>query len=178
MGAYTVPSPATAGAGFLMVAAFWNAQIRDPVNFLTNPALCVTRATVAQSIPTAAWTPLLFDANDKDTDSGHSLVTNTSRYTSATPGWYEIVGTVAYVTNATGTRGVRLWRNGTTAVQGRAQIVPAINVDTACVQVTGMLYLAVNEYVEIQTWQTSGGPLNTATLADLASYMHVKWNSK
>lgn len=173
----TVPSPPTIQVGGAWTSAIWNVNIRDGLNFLTGPPLCITRASAIQSISASVWTSLLFDVNEKDTDNGHSTVSNTSRYTSATPGWYDVVGTATTVTNGTGGRGVRLAKNGS-PVPGRGEMSSASSVELSAVQCTGMVFLAANDYVEVQTWQSSGGPLNTAVFSDLTSYMHLRWVSK
>lgn len=169
-----VPNPPTIATGGAWTSAIWNANIRDSTNFLTGPPLCVTRATVLQTLPTGAWTSLLFDFNEKDSDGGHSVITNTNRYTSQTIGWYDVVATAAFVVNPTGSRGARLLKNGA-SVPGRGNLVPSINVDTLAVQVSGTVFLAVGDFLEAQAWQNSGGNLNTAVLSDLTSYWSLRW---
>lgn len=61
----------------------------------------VFRNSAVQSIPASTNTPVTLDTEDIDSDSGHSLVTNTSRYTAQTPGWYLITAYISFAANAT-----------------------------------------------------------------------------
>ena len=107
-----VPVPTSTTVGQLLASSFWNTQVAAPITFLVNPPLFVGRLTVATSLATATNIAVPWDTEDLDTDNGHSTGTNTSRYTAATAGWYQVDTTVWFDTNATGTRTLKLFVNG------------------------------------------------------------------
>lgn len=127
----------------------------------TTPAFRLYQSA-AQSIANATNSVLTFDTEDLDTDNGHSLVTNTSRYTAAVAGWYFVSGTVQYTSNTTGNRLVWIAKNGTTINQvGRPT---SSTSNTMGIQVSTLVYMnGSTDYIEVGTYQTSGGALNTLT---------------
>lgn len=170
-----VPSPANGVAGVDVTAAFWNAQVRDAVTFLANPPLCVCYAGAAQSIPNGTWTSLLFSLNRIDSYSGHSVVTNTSRYTAQVPGWYSVGGTGVLASSGTN-NAARIAVNGT-VILGTPQaggLIAAAAAGTGAVECD--VFLNLGDYVEVQFFQSSGGAINTlVTGTDFTSLMHVRW---
>lgn len=155
------PTPAQAVPGQFITGALWNANVYNGLTFLAAPPIAVLRQSVAQSLPNAAWTAINFDAEDVDSYGGHSTVTNTSRYTCQTAGWYTACGAVAYVPNSTGFRTVRLQINGA-AINSAITYVP--NNGTAepvAITPTRDIFLNAGDYVEAAGYQNSGGSLNT-----------------
>jgi hypothetical protein len=87
----TVPAEITWVTGQIVTAAQLNANLRDAINFLIAPPLFVGRQTVAQN-----------GHHRHHLDAGHlgrrgqrqrrrtRTVTNTSRYTAQTQGWYDL----------------------------------------------------------------------------------------
>lgn len=113
-----------------------------------------------QSISNGTWTAVSFDVESFDTDSFWSLSPNPTRFTvpSGKAGKYMITGAVDYAANQTGIRaGVfrinnveKFYLNWMSAATGdRAVLVGATIFD-----------LAVNDYVELFTIQTSGSSVN------------------
>jgi hypothetical protein len=141
---------------------------------LETPALSLVRQTVAQSIPTATFTPVTFDAETYDTPDGHSITVNISRYTCQKAGWYQLSGVVVWAPNATGRRLLQ-WRVGGTAINGgRTDLAPVGGgVQTAMPASTIPVLLAVGNYVELAAFQDTGSPLSTAIVSELQSYMAV-----
>lgn len=102
-----------------------------------------------------------FQASTEDNWSGHSNVTNNTRYTIPVAGTYRISGLITWSSNSTGIRVADIQKNGTrvssvnpytsansgtfTSVQ-----IPAVNV--VCV---------VGDYLEMGGYQNSGSSLNT-----------------
>ena len=158
----TVPSEVTVTAGTVLPAATWNTNVRDAINFVIAPPLCLLRQTVAQSVGNNSFTALTMDTEDIDRDGGHSTVTNTSRYTAQTAGYYLHSGLVGWSGNATGRRASRWAVNGTAAnstdVINAATSASAIDVSPAA----RIIYLNVGDYSELFAFQDSGGNLNTA----------------
>lgn len=114
-------------------------------------------------------TPVTLDFNSEryDTDIIHDTVTNNSRLTCKTPGKYLINAQVEWVgASATGRRIAYIYLNGTTPI---AQITydptAAVNVRYA---VTTVYDLAVNDYVTVVVYQTSGGNLDVVSGANFS----------
>jgi hypothetical protein len=174
-----VPSPANGVAGVDVSAAFWNAQVRDAVNFVANPPHCVCYQTVGQSIPSsgATATAITFDTNEVDSYSGHSTVTNTSRYVAQVAGWYRVSGSIAYpATSASSYRYCFLRKNGADIPGGATD---KENVTTTANQIVAAasreVFLNVGDYVELYALQNSGGAMTTSVTSPQNSYMNVKW---
>ncbi len=124
----------------------------------------------AQTIANATWTAIQFDAEYFDTDTMHDNVTNNTRITIRTAGYYMIGGCVEWVSNTTGMRLMQIWKNNavvlTSAVHNSDQYGAAPGT------LSTVHYLAVNDYIELLVYQASGGNLNTATMYD---YSPVFW---
>lgn len=119
---------------------------------------CRVYNSAAQTIGDASWTALTFDSEAYDTDGMHSTSTNTSRLTCVTAGKYLVHGQVTFAANATGSRWVAIKKNGTFYVnESRPN---AGSSSTVVFHVDLLVDLAVNDYVELFVFQTSGGNLN------------------
>lgn len=171
----TIPSEITWTTNQIVSAAQLNANLRDAINFIITPPLCILRQTVAQSIGSAGATPILFDSEDIDRDNGHSTTTNTSRYTAQTAGYYHVDAIVAWASNTTGARWSFLSINGT-AANGRVTML-APSASLAETPVSGTVFLNVGDYLELQGRQDSGGSLNTSVAAPHQSSMTIRWVS-
>jgi hypothetical protein len=120
----------------------------------------------AQSVANESWTTLTFTATDRfDTDVIHDTSTNPSRLTCKTAGKYIIIGQVEWTANATGERVIRILKGGSTEV-GKTGDSSVSNVSHTQ-NVLTLVDLAVNEYVELSAYQTSGGSL---TIRDAGEY--------
>jgi hypothetical protein len=87
----------------------------------------------------------------------HDTSTNNSRLICKTAGKYQINANIAWALNATGVRELGLFLNGTTGIA----YVSVPGSATLSEQSISTLYdLAVNDYVEVSVYQTSGGALN------------------
>lgn len=159
-------------------SSLWNSQVRDGHTFLANRPLFVGTQINAQSIPNAAWTPVVIDSAQTDSYTGHSNSTNASRYVAQVPGWYAVSGIVCYTANATGVRAARLHVNGS-VVQGSAQMNLTPTTADLCGIATPVrtVYLNVGDYVEVAAYQASGAALSTGfgSSPDLASGLWVRW---
>jgi len=117
-----------------------------------------------QTLGTAAWTSLALNSERYDTDSIHDTDTNNSRLTCKTAGKYSIVGSAMFVSNATGLRGIRIYLNNSTIIA--KLYIQAINGDTTPMAISTIYDLDVDDYVELQSIQTSGGDLAVAYSAE------------
>lgn len=158
----TLPAFRTWVAGEIVTAAFMNTNIRDPGNFFLSWPVFEGRQTAGQSIPNGTPTALLFDAEDIDTDNGHSTSVNTSRYTPVTAGRFQISGGFTFVANATGVRNCDLWKNGASINAGSASY-PANGANIARYPVRTMTMTAngTTDFFELAAFQSSGGALLT-----------------
>jgi hypothetical protein len=174
----TVPAEMTAVAGAVLTAAQWNTNVRDAVNFLTNPPACEIRQTVAQSIPTGGTTTaLLFDVEDFDNDGMHSTASLTSRITAQTAGRFQFGGGVIFAVNGTGRR-ICWWALNGTAVLGSEATTMASSVANATCGPgarTKSVFLNVGDYVELIGYQDSGGALNTAVVNFEMPTVFARW---
>lgn len=126
-----------------------------------------------QSIPNNTVTALTFNSERADTDTIHDTATNNSRLTCKTAGVYQISAHVGYASNTTGYRVLQLTVNGTTTIASEV-VTPVTGVPTR-LTVTSLYALAVNDYVEAQAFQTSGGALNTEQVANYSpEFMMVR----
>jgi hypothetical protein len=118
--------------------------------------------TVAQSIPIATDTALTFPAEDYDTDGGHSVSSNTSRYTAQTAGVYKVWG--AYHSLSANTDyGAFIRVNGTSGAYSYSRAAKPASGDCYLPVAPVEIGLAVGDFVEICVRQTSTGALNTST---------------
>lgn len=171
----TVPTESTASAGGTITAALWNATVRDGVNwFLFTRPRAILRQTVAQSIPNGVTTGVTMDAEDADTDSGHSTVTNTSRYTAQTAGTYLAIANGSVVANAAGRVEVGIRLNGATTYGIASQLNSASNTPYACV--VSFVPMSVGDYVEMTLFQNTGGAINSG-VANNTPRMQLLWLS-
>jgi len=124
--------------------------------------------SITQSHTTSgAWQSLALDSERYDTDTIHDTVTNNSRLTCKTAGKYLIIGNIRFAVNATGSRGVRAYLNNTTVVGEHVEVVASAGTVTV-LHISTIYDLAVNDYVELQGFQSSGGALNMEQAANYA----------
>ncbi len=159
----TVPVEKTFSAGSVLTAGQLNTNLRDGINYLIGPPLFVCRQTANQSIPDTTVTAETFDTNDKDSDNGHSTVTNPTRYTAATAGWWSLKGIYGYASIASAgvIRNARFRINGVATYYGGVVIGTVAN-GAGALGISADLFLNVADYVEIVVQQfNSGSALNT-----------------
>jgi hypothetical protein len=176
----TIPVPRTWVNGEFETDTIMNGStgIRDAMNFLLSPPVCQVRRTTGQSIPSATPTPIAFDAEDEDNDGIHSLVTNTSRLTIVTPGWYNVSGMVPYSANGTGGRECRIVKNGVVnGVLGGRVLgpIPSGSIDT-CVPIHAIeVQCVAGDFLELYAVQTTGGALTTTATNSIFPILRAAW---
>lgn len=169
----TPPNPTSALVGQKLTAAFWNTEVASAISFLVNPPRVIAWQSVAQSLTNNTLTPMSLDSESIDTDTMHSTVTNNSRVTIVTPGRYRVIGSVGFVSNATGLRAVVLTKNGGSFAYTRDQATNGANHVQQCV---AEVLCVAGDYIEVQGTQGSGGALNTIATVD-ATFLSVVWCS-
>lgn len=116
------------------------------------------------SISDATFTDLTFNSERYDTNTIHSTSSNSNRITLPYAGKWLIAGHVAFASNATGVRAVRLYKNGATEL-ARQQSNAVVGFDTM-ISVSTADVFAVNDYVTLNVYQNSGGALNVLNAAN------------
>lgn len=164
------PAPRTWSVNDLVSAALLNTNIRDAVNFLTNPPTFVGYQATGQAIPTSVWTGMAIDSNVTDTYNGHSTVTNNTRYVAQQPGWYAAMCDTVWPSAAgTGRRGSEIYKNGAAPLYRNEILVGTVS-SGGTPSIT-LVQLAVADYVEGRCFQDSGA---SATLG-VGSSLQVWW---
>lgn len=132
--------------------------------------------TVTQTLTTSVWAEITMDAEAVDTLSGHSVVTNTARYTPTVAGWYRCTGQVGFAVNGTGSRLAQFRKNG-------AQVDTAPYGPSVAQAVNGGAWAhgtiscnGTSDYISLWGWQSSGAGLATAYVAgNVMSTMMIEW---
>jgi hypothetical protein len=137
----------------------------------------------AQTCTSGIWTSLNLEVESFDNYGGHSILTNTSRYTAQVAGVYLVSGSASFKGSSGGNtlhnRGVRIQVNGTSSAHGSfVKTLSADGTASSAVNTTCLVYLNVGDYVEVQGLQDSGSDVVTsATAGDVAPQMSVLWVS-
>lgn len=111
-----------------------------------------------QTIANATTTTLTWNVEQWDNDAIHDNVTNNSRLVCKTAGKYDISLGVIWGSNNTGIRQLVIIKNGTTQLRGVIFVNNNSGEDQN--QISCKANLAVNDYVEAQVYQASGGNLD------------------
>lgn len=116
----------------------------------------------------------MFNTNVVDSYSGHSTVTNTSRYVAQVSGWYDakVIGALSTTSAAAA---LRLAVNGTPVVGTGVGLTPNTASGDAAALTSREVFLNAGDYVEGDIFQSTGGAVNTvATGVDFANSMTVR----
>ena len=122
---------------------------------------CQLRKSADQSISNNTDTATTFDTEDIDTDGFHSNVTNTSRITipAGKGGKYLVTMQTRFEANATGRRLGKLYKNG--SIDSTFQFeTPPMSSGATTMGNSFFMSLSATDYIEIFSFQTSGGSLN------------------
>lgn len=127
---------------------------------VVDAALCYQwfNTTTTPTVGTSSWTTRAGwseHANSTPFGDGFS-VGGGGVFTCVEPGIYTITASLAFASNATGRRNIRIALNGSNIV-GQGYGSPAGGPSGA--DVSGQCYCAVGDTIEIQGWQNSGGNL-------------------
>jgi hypothetical protein len=119
-----------------------------------------------QPISNGVETVLAFNSERWDTAAGaastmHDPATNNSRLTCRYAGKYHVTANIEFAANATGQRQVYLRINGTPGQYAGFVSTPGSGFSVGLI-VSGVLDLAVNDYVQVFVYQNSGGSLTVS----------------
>lgn len=174
-----IPPLSSWGVGVNPTSTLLNANIRDAINFLKNrPHAVLRRITSNQAVSSNTFTPIFWNGEDLDTDGGHSNVTNNSRYTVQTAGYYQLTAVVIWGTNGSGYRQIHLTKNGVTTSRFgmNTQQVRGVSGAQICISTSVVLGLQAGDYVEVWGYQNSGGSLDVA-VSNADSRFEIEWVS-
>ncbi len=169
-----IPTMNTFTAGQRWRAADVNSQVRDAVTFAFTAKSCRATSAATPSIANATWTPLTFTSESFDTDGWHSTSTDTNRITPTLPGIYRVEIQVAFAPHATGMRGVRIFRSGSTQIAGVQQTASTGGTMTLLYAATTMNANGSTDYFSAECYQASGGGLALETSATATTFT-VTW---
>lgn len=176
-----IPVLRTWVAGELVTAAYMNVNIRDAGNFFLGRPLAILRQTVAQSVPNATYTAVLFDTEDIDRDAGHSTSSNTGRYIPQTTGYQFLAYTLPWAVNGTGARSARFRMNGAdtaATAAGRTTIGNGGGAADTANGGSGFLYFnGTTDYVELIAYQNCGSALLTEVDTSVSARLQAIWVS-
>jgi len=151
-------------------AALLNAQLYNGLTFLLGPPIASLYQATVQSLLSGTSVPITMDSATVDSYAGHSTTTNTSRYTGQIAGWYWVMATLDFATNATGARSASILKNGTTTVTGAFGSAAAASGLYTTVSAAGLVYLnGSTDYIEAYGYQTSGAGLSTSSVSGQCS---------
>ena len=106
-----------------------------------------------------------------DTDSYHDNLTNNSRLTVPTGlgGYYLIIANCSWAASGTGTRFAKIMKGGATNIAYTG--LPGSATDGMNLCVATVANLAAADYVELYSYQNSGGSLNSNIQSTLEMYL-------
>ncbi len=135
-------------------------QTAHTLSSATQPRAVAFNSAV-QSVADSTLTVLTLDSEDVDVGGMHSTSANTSRLTvpAGAAGFYYVFGQSSFAANATGVRGLELFKNGATALAFSQQISTGAG-PIAAFSVLWAGALIATDYVELRAYQNSGGALN------------------
>lgn len=132
----------------------------DDLKYQHRSVGCKVYQSASQSIPNNTSTYLQFNSEYWDTESIHNNVTNNTRLTCRTAGKYLVVGQCVFEANAAGVRQVVVQQNRGDIPAGNS-ILPSAGGGTPTIVVVSTIFnLAIGDYVEMLTYQNSGGALD------------------
>lgn len=153
----------------VLTSADVNVYLRDNLEFLGAPPACSVFNSGPQSLSNGVFVAMTANSERWDTDGMHSLVSQTSRITINTAGFYLFNATLTFVANAVGARAIGYAVNGGSTKQVQAQDNAGGSVNSVLTASFPEL-LTPGDFVEIQGWQATGGSLN-ATLDDFTAVL-------
>jgi hypothetical protein len=125
-----------------------------------QPAARVYKSADSAAFADASDTVITFDSETTDVGACHSTSSNTSRLTAPVAGVYLVTGTVEYFEPTNwGTFRQSAWirLNGTSANAIAKTVIQTGNFTTITLNMSGLIYLAANDYVELLV-RADGGP--------------------
>ena len=139
----------------------------------STPTQVGVGSSSAQTLATGTWEEIAFNTEITDPLGMHDNVTNNSRLTSQVDGTYLVTAQVRFLANATGDRGLALWR---AQLSGNnrwivLQITPTSSGSTDhYLNISTVIDLDTGQYIEARAFQTSGGNLDIGVLGNVVPH--------
>ena len=157
-----VPATRTFVAGEVVLASYFNTNIRDVLNFLVAPPIFELDQATGQTLTTAVAAAVTFTNEVVDNSGMHSTSSNTSRATAVYPGYYQYWGGTGFAANATNQRLNWFKKNGTDINGTLIEVNTTTGGAVCCIGTrTRTTFLNVGDYLELFAFQNSGGNLGT-----------------
>jgi hypothetical protein len=178
-----IPDPGTWSAG-LVTTSMMNTRLRDVENWLLNPPhVHCFRSTTKTGTANGSFVLHDLDSElyDWSVSAMHDNATNNSRLTAPEAGIYYIAGHIRFAANAGGARGILIRKNAAgnpvsgTAVIERYELPSSGNL--GFVHWAGDFPMSAGDYVEMWTYQNSGGTLDVLP-GPHVTYLSIRWASK
>ena len=118
----------------------------------------------SEVIPNGGWHAVSFNSERWDTDNIHDNSTNNSRLTCKTAGLYVITFNGEFPGAASGRAVARILLNGATVICMMSNLLTSLG--PIRMNPSTVYTLSINDYVEVQVYQESGGDLNLAAAAN------------
>lgn len=166
-----VPIPYNWQPGDTGNAALLDAQIRDPMTFLLNPPIAQLYASATQSLTTSVAATAALDSVITDPYGGFNATTHL--WTAPVDGWWDIRGKWHCGANATGTRSGWITVNGSLAPNTQGWGQPGVAAVTTYAD--GLVNVLTGQTVGLACFQTSGGPLSTATASGTFAALTIQF---
>jgi len=147
--------------------------LTDAVTFAFTAKSCRATSAATPSISNATWTELTFGNESFDTDSWHSTSVDTDQIVPDIAGIFRVEIQVAFAPDATGMRGVRIYKN-TTQIAGVQQAASTGGTMTLLYAATTMNANGSTDYFSAECYQASGGALALETSATATTFT-VTW---
>lgn len=160
--ARTVPNPPGANAGALVTAELWNNGPKALNDFLLNKPTFLGQQGTSSSVSNTTWTAVPLNTNFIDTDGGHNVAVNNTRYTVQVAGWYWVVGMVAWNTGIpAGTfRMEGAVAKNSNIIAGSSQFLSIITQGPSAVATSSLVACNIGDYLEIWGRQSTGATQN------------------
>lgn len=170
-------TPQTFVAGNVLTAAQLNTDVRD------NTAWLATDSPTARAYNSAAFShtstgnslAITLDSERFDNAAMHDTSSNTARMTipSGGDGKYLFGGSIEYASNGTGLRTIGVRSGGATFIATQTFEASGTNVTTG--SVCSVYSLAAAAYVEMTSYQNSGGNLNINASSAYSPEFWIQW---
>jgi len=93
----------------------------------------------------------------------------------AKPGEYEIYGSLYFAANAVGSRGAAIRLNGVTYISSSRGMADTTAAQGTSIAIVTNYVLAINDYVELMGWQSSGGVLAVIAVGNMSPEFGMRW---
>lgn len=164
--ARTVPTTGYHSPGDLVTAGIWNTGPKAINDFFSNRPCIQSSDNSIESIPNNSWTVVNYGINFIDTDSGHSIASNTQMFFSQVAGWYWVRGSFSFnptgVSNIASRIDTAIAKNGT-IVAGSSQFLDKGNQINSAQSASVLLQLNPGDRAELWVRQSTGATQTSDT---------------